>query len=201
MDGKAIVASIIVGILGLYSTVVALIFEFMPPRTQGRHLYKFRCTNELCVVYECLYLRSPAFYMGAAAVASLIIALILISISADCGCGTANRSSSGTRALAILAFVFCWLKCLAAIILFLLAGVAHYGLDISKVAKGSSLSDALLWTYYKRCYRVKKGVYGAAAALSFIGIALGIISYIALVADRKRVRPPRRGNTTVPTPN
>ena len=58
------------------------------------------------------------------------------------------------------------------------------------------MSDAILWTYYKRCYRVKKGVYGAAAALSFIGIALGIISYIALVADHKRVRRPRRETTT-----
>ncbi|XP_021760555.1 uncharacterized protein LOC110725372 [Chenopodium quinoa] len=199
MNGKTIVASIIVGILGLISTGVGLTFAVLPFKNQIRLLY-FRCTNDLCVVHECLYFRSPMFYMIVAAIVCLIVALILISISADCGCGRATNSSSSSRALAILAFVCCWLTCTPAIILFLYAGATHYGIRISKNGGSISFTDASssIGGFYRSCFKVNHGVFGAAAALSFVGIALGIISYITLVYEDHKIRranQARRGST------
>ena len=55
MDGKAIVASIIVGILGLYSTVVGLIFVLMPPETQvSFSKHSFQVPTLIRSDYQCI---------------------------------------------------------------------------------------------------------------------------------------------------
>lgn len=52
----------------------------------------------------------------------------------------------------------------------------------------TSLGDTSQWIGTGNCSRVRRGVFGATAALSFVGITLGIISYIALVSEDYRAR-------------
>ncbi|XP_021846245.2 uncharacterized protein [Spinacia oleracea] len=183
MDGKTIATSLVIGILGLISTAIDFAFEFLPLHTQAR-LFYFACVDESCMKYECKYFRSPGFYMVVAAIVCVTLALIIFSISAQCGCCRVPYSSSSTKSSTIVSFVICWLECLTAIILFLIAGAKQYGIRISKIG-GNDTSQWMRGT--GSCFKVKR-LFGVAAGLTCISIGVGIRIYIIVVSETYKIR-------------
>ncbi|KAL9225085.1 hypothetical protein vseg_001050 [Gypsophila vaccaria] len=198
MEGKSIVVCIVVAILGLISTAVGLVFELAPDKTMVR-LFHFSwsyddyCTGTDCL--QCEYFRSTAFFMVLGSLICVILTQIIITISTDCGCCSGRRSSSALPALAIIAFVFSWLASIAAIIVYLIGGATQYGVQFPEFGHFfTSLSS--IRADNAHCYKVKHGIFGAAAALSFCAVTLGIITYLVLVLGDNRRRMPRVSSTT-----
>ncbi|XP_074312706.1 uncharacterized protein LOC141648122 [Silene latifolia] len=188
MQCKSIAVCIVVAILGVISTAVGLLLEFAPDKTMVR-LFRFSwnndddyCTGEDCV--QCDYFRSAAFYLLVAASVSVIFAQIIISISTDCGCCSGRNSSSSSQILSIFAFVFSWLSCIAAIIVYLIGGAKQYGVQFPESGRVSSLRS--LWVDNTNCYKVKPGLFGAAAAFCFGAASLGIINYLISISKNNR---------------
>ncbi|KAK9732485.1 hypothetical protein RND81_04G003400 [Saponaria officinalis] len=163
MEGKSIVVCIVVAILGLFSTIVGLVFELAPDKTMA------------------------AFFLVLAALICVIVAQIIITISTDCGCCSGRSSSSALQALAILGFCFSWLASIAAVIVHVIGGAKQYGVQFPEFSHlVSSLSS--IWAENGYCYKVKHGIFGAAAALSFGAVSLGIVTYVVLGFGHKRRR-------------
>ncbi|KAK9756711.1 hypothetical protein RND81_01G116200 [Saponaria officinalis] len=177
MEGKSIVVCKVVAILGLFSTVVGLVFELAPDKTMVR-LFHFS--------WMCDYFRSAAFFLVLAALICVILAQIIITISTDCGC-CSGRSFSALQALAILGFCFSWLASIAAVIVYVIGGAKQYGVQFPEFSHlFSSLSS--IWAENGYCYKAKHGIFGAAAALSFAAFSLGIVTYAVLGFGYKRRR-------------
>ncbi|XP_074277126.1 receptor-like protein EIX1 [Silene latifolia] len=72
------------------------------------------------------------------------------------------------------------LSCIAAIIVYFIGGAKQYGVQLPESGRVSSLRS--IWVDNTNCYKVKPGIFDAAAAFSFGAAFLGIITYLISIS-------------------
>ncbi|KAL8160181.1 hypothetical protein V2J09_001718 [Rumex salicifolius] len=156
METKVLAVCIVVGFLGLLSTILGFAAE--GKRIKGPQV--IRDVNNPSV---CVYPRTPAFGLGLSAAVSLLLTLKVVAFAAakDMSVPQAITSSGRWQMTFVLAF------------LLLLGGAA---------LNDQHNMDSMYLNNY--CYVVKPGVFAGAATLSFISVTLGLIYYISLTAGK-----------------
>lgn len=166
MERKVKIICSVVGFLGLLS--VALFVAAEATRVKASQI-QFTSSS------TCLYPNSPAFGLGLTATVSLMVAQIIISIAAACFCcRLGSYQSNSDRTWAVILFVMSWVV-FVDISFKLLFGAAPHGHHGNKT----------MYFGTHPCYFVKSGVFGYAAALSFVA-AFYEIAYLDL--ESKKIR-------------
>lgn len=158
----------LIGFLGLTAVATGIAAEFTRNKAND-------------VRYEeggCSLPSSPALALGTTAALALFLAqLIANAIGGFVCCARDLRNILTCNRLATMILLFSWMSFAIAIYLFV---------------AGSSMSQSQPYNkpwLDEGCYVVKAGVFGAAAALSFLTVILDILYYIAMTAKRTEELP------------
>lgn len=153
----------LIGFLGLIAVATGIAAEFTRNKAND-------------VRYEeggCSLPSSPALALGTTAALSLFLAqLIANAIGVFVCCARDLRNIFTCNRLATMILLFSWMSFAIAIYLFV---------------AGSSMSQSQPYNkpwLDEGCYVVKAGVFGAAAALSFLTVILDLLYYTAITAKR-----------------
>ncbi|XP_047093330.1 uncharacterized protein LOC124705672 [Lolium rigidum] len=160
METSTIVLFVVVGFLGLGSTVLGFIAE-STKLTRGD--IKVSMT-------KCIYPANPAFALGLVAAILLLVAQIIVSaVTGCCGCCKPRGGgfSGSKRTISIVFAVLSWIAAALAELYFL-QGAAWNAPVTREAAEG--------------CYYARNGVFRRAALLSIVATVLGIKSYLLLRA-------------------
>ncbi|KAJ8427932.1 hypothetical protein Cgig2_023308 [Carnegiea gigantea] len=166
MERKSLVICIVVGLLGLLSSVLGFVAE-------AKRIKASQVTEVAPGV--CSYPRSPAYALGITAAFALLIARVVIDFASGCFCCRKRPYSSTTQqAFALVCCMTSWFAFVMGFIL-LLGGAA---LNDEHGAENLYLS-------YYYCYVVKPGVFAVAAILSLVSVTFGILYYLTLSSGNK----------------
>uniref|UniRef100_A0A0E0PMY0 Uncharacterized protein n=1 Tax=Oryza rufipogon TaxID=4529 RepID=A0A0E0PMY0_ORYRU len=168
MDKTTIIASAVVGSLGLLSAILGFSAE----------VTKITATDVLVGARgECLYPQNPAAELGVCAAVFLLLVQITVSaVGGCCGCCMSGRSipSETKRIIGVVCAVMSWLVT-TDITAGTDSGIAWFLFGVGAVVniegKGATMPD---------CYVVKRGIFAGAAVLALAATAFGITSYVML---------------------
>lgn len=158
----------LIGFLGLLAVTAGIAAEFTRNKAKD-------------VRYEeggCSLPSSPASALGTTAALSLLLAQLTANVIGGCLCCARDLCNIPTcNRLAVMILIFSWMTFAIAIYLFV---------------AGSSMSGSQPFDkpwLDNECYIVKAGVFGGAAALSFLTVILDILYYTAITAKRSEDLP------------
>ncbi|KAK9756712.1 hypothetical protein RND81_01G116300 [Saponaria officinalis] len=197
MGGKSGVA--ICRIVATSSVILILVCLALEIRHDNAvaQLLKCKAAAAAAECVECAYFRIAAlFLLLAAFLLAVFLAQFLLTISDHSHCFRVLYTSSAFQAVAILAFSFSLCSCVSATIVYMIGEAKQYGVRFPNSGHILlSMNNIIVEDSY--CYKIKNGIFGAASLLSFAGVSLGIICYLALtLGDISRLRFQANNTTT-----
>jgi preprotein translocase subunit SecG len=133
-------------------------------RSQGKQVQ-----SDASGLLVCQYTPSTATGLAAGALLFLLIAQLFIMIVTRCLCCGSAYNPGAARTFAVLAFIFSWLFFILAFAV-LLAGASG-----NKIHTKGYISQSVT------CHQVKKSLFAAGAALTFLTMLLSELYYVLIM--------------------